>query len=243
MNLIIVAASSHAAIAHRWSSLTAHWPLSSVKPAFIIDGAVSPELSATLPSDSIVQNTSAGCVCCLGGPVLRTALTGLIRQHRPEQCFLIGGSQAQLAGMADATDSPLLTDHLRLQALVWAGDLQIQSQWLDQQREAASLDLTTLAIQPMANGELSSIVWPRHVCFDRQRLQQTLSKLVAPCRCYLDVKTARAWYRVCADQGQWQWRQSYWRLSTRLVFSDSLASTQLATLRNAIEDCQTVSPI
>jgi hypothetical protein len=234
--VIIVGALDQAALIPHWRALQKTFlPTATQKSALIVDGSLSPELAALIPTNFALESVSAGCLCCLGGPVLKTVVARLLRQHRPDWLWILASPQAQLSALADAIDSPLLQAHVQLRAIAWLGNGQSPLPWHQQQLEAASYGP---GVPKPAN---PAAQWETQVVFDRAQVKERLNAIAAPTGCYIDIKTARAWYRASAEQGVWQWRESDWRLYSRLVCEQRTSRQVILQIQAAINDCQTVS--
>ncbi len=65
-------------------------------------------------------SVGAACLCCIGGPVLRTQIIRCLRQDQPQRIVIVGGLAAQLSAIVDALLTPTLHDHIKLDQVLWA---------------------------------------------------------------------------------------------------------------------------
>ncbi|TJZ77414.1 CobW family GTP-binding protein [Chitiniphilus eburneus] len=79
-----------------------------------IDGAT---LSAA--GDNLnVAEVPGGCICCTTSPMLRTALTRLVRERRPDRILIEPSGLGHPAGIVDLLRDPLLAKAFSLRAVV-----------------------------------------------------------------------------------------------------------------------------
>lgn len=61
----------------------------------------------------------AGCICCVGGPALRTEVVRTLRQFKPAHLVVVASTDARLDKLADALLQPTLAPHLELQEIAY----------------------------------------------------------------------------------------------------------------------------
>jgi hypothetical protein len=236
--VVIIGAHSQAALLAQWAQLTARFSTPS-RPltALIVDGVLAPPLAALVPPAVLIESVSVGCLCCQGGPVLKTVLARVLRQlktrNQPCAVWILGGPQSKLARLADAIDSPLLSRQFNLTALVWVPGSLLQ----------ATADQVEAASESLAGNETPKmqIQWPRHQVFSRLLLKAQLDTTPSVNEVFLDIKTERAWYRIESVEGRWRWRESQWRLCSRLVSEVAVPNELLEQIRKTIDASLMVS--
>jgi hypothetical protein len=236
--VVIIGAHSQDALLEHWVQLTARFntparPLT----ALIVDGVLAPPLAALVPSAALIESVSVGCLCCQGGPVLKTVLARVLRQlkmrNQPCAVWILGSPQSKLARLADAIDSPLLSQQYNLTALVWVPGSSQQ----------APADQIEAASESLLGNETPKLQfqWPRHQVFSRLRLKTQLDITPGVNEVFLDIKTERAWYRIESFEGRWHWRESQWRLCSRLVSKAAVQNELVVQIRKTIDASQMVS--
>lgn len=78
-----------------------------------IDGAVLADDGAVA-----VKEIAGGCVCCVAGPALRTALVQILRQQRPDRLFVEPTGLAHPAAIVDLLRSPGLVEHVEARGVI-----------------------------------------------------------------------------------------------------------------------------
>jgi G3E family GTPase len=77
-----------------------------------IDGAVLSE------SGLAVKEIAGGCVCCVAGPALRSALVEILRKTRPDRLFVEPTGLAHPAAIVDLLRSPGLAEHVEVRGVI-----------------------------------------------------------------------------------------------------------------------------
>ena len=182
----------------------------------------------------VVQPILAGCACCLGGPVLKTAVAKAIRTHRPQHLWIVGGHSALLSGLADALKSPFLDHAISVTRMVWVANLGLkQSDWFEQ-AECATMIVNPhlVKVDPrhhpwVAHTEPNNSTtgspnhyWPSDALFDRKALHLLFKSLneVATIKSAISgiFRTERTHYYGASLGAEVVWRDTSWRLDSRL---------------------------
>jgi hypothetical protein len=85
----------------------------------LYDGAYAAHLPIK-PGNVQFESAGAACLCCIGGPVLRTQIIRCLRQDQPQRFVIVAGLAAQLSAIVDALLTPLLQEHIKVDQVVWA---------------------------------------------------------------------------------------------------------------------------
>ena len=235
----------------------AHYPQRQL--AVLWDGNVPPFLSNQLGKVP-VQTLLAGCVCCVGGPVLKTAIVKVLRTIQPDTLWIVGGPTALLAAMADAVQSPLLALHIKVVETVWLALSGSPSSYAFEQIECATVGVnTSLLIScepshpwaprfsvPKIVNNSADHVWPTDVLFDRKLLLDAFKRIseVATINSQIDgiFRTQRTHYYGASIDKSVTWRETSWRIDSRIKLTTVNAQTivpTLHTLREQFEACRT----
>ncbi len=159
-----------------------------------------------------IEATNAGCLCCLGGPVLKTELIRALRKHQPEKVLIIAGIHAQLSALADAIQSPLLETVVQLNELVWITQSDLEdsagsdssrfSLWAkNRQCCTAHVIVKPKAHELTIHSQLSIysdafVLWScsSAIKFSRTTVIDQLGRLVFPNDIEFVLRTERDWY-------------------------------------------------
>ena len=212
----------------------------------------------------VVQPILAGCACCLGGPVLKTAVAKAIRTQRPQHLWIVGGPSAMLSGLADALKSPLLDQAISVTRMVWVANLGLkQSDWFEQ------IECATKIVNPhliqfdpkhhpwVAHAEPNNSTsgsldhyWPNEALFDRKALQLLFKSLneVTTIKSGISgiFRTQRTHYYGASQGVDMVWRDTSWRLDSRLRIEKPrepiivpTTQTELQAIITQFNDCRT----
>ena len=207
-----------------------------------------------------VQSLLAGCVCCIGGPVLKSAIVKDLRNDRPDKLWIVGGATALLSAMADAVQSPLLAAHIKVSQTVWLGQSAASSKHVFEQIECATDGVNTnihnlsVPVHPWALGlnqanaddKSYDYLWPTEALFDRKMVLSTLRTVceVTTINYRIDglFRTLRTHYYGASVDAGLTWRDTSWRIDSRIrltgLDSKEIVVT-LNTLREQLEACRT----
>ena len=234
--------------------------------AVIWDGDLQPPALSRLGTVA-VQTLLAGCVCCVGGPVLKSAIVKILRTSQPNILWIIGGPSAMLSAMAQAVQSPLLATHIIVAQTVWLAQPGSSANHAFDQIECASLGVNTnllsfdvathpwvpqAALRNPANlaGQRASQgadqLWSADAIFDRKMVLSVFENFseVITIKYRLDgiFRTQRDHYYGASVNGNLNWRDTSWRLDSRMrltaVDTKTIVVT-LQTLREQFEACRT----
>jgi hypothetical protein len=118
------------------------------RTSVLYDGAYADHLP-TKPSNVQFESAGAACLCCIGGPVLRTQIIRCLRQDKPQRIVVVGGLAAQLSAIVDALLTALLREHIKVDQVVWAQSNDVQP-WVSTNSVAYS------AVNSFANSQLEA---------------------------------------------------------------------------------------
>ena len=227
--------------------------------AVLWDGKVHPFAFNQLGSVP-VQSLLAGCVCCVGGLVLKTAIVKVLRAIKPDTLWIVGGSTALLSAMADAVQSPLLAMHIKVVETAWLVLPGSPPSHTFEQIECASvgvntnlLDVNALThpwvprfIEPKPDEYSVDHLWPADALFDRKLLLATFKKIseVTTIKGRLDgiFRTQRTHYYGASIDKSVTWRETSWRIDSRIKLTATDTKKivpTLQTLREQFEACLT----
>ena len=236
------------------------------KLAVIWDGDLQTS-SLNRLSGVAVQTLLAGCVCCVGGPVLKSAVVKVLRMTAPDRLWIIGGPSALLSAMAQAVQSPLLAIHATVEQMVWLaqpGSLKnFEFDQIECANTAVNTDLLTIEAptHPWAlvygdKDPVNSVsqngaayveyFWPVDALFDRKMVQSTFKSIseVTTINGRLDglFRTQRTHYYGASHGTNVIWRHTSWRIDSRIRLTGVDAQrivVTLQTLREQFESCRT----
>jgi hypothetical protein len=219
--------------------------LPSERELVLFEGVVPDWLASVCLLNKIpIQAIHAGCLCCLGGPVLKIQLIRAVRQFKPLSVLIVAGTQAALPAVADALQTPLLETAFNLSSLIWVNTFALAD--LKQGKSALSkhqLDnwgactacvvvnsaLATVNVHIKVSELFDSVVlatWANTFRFKRQQVPQVLQSAHWPKGLVLIFRTQREWYRLGGSHvGQnlpgTTLIQSNWRLDSQLIYRDT----------------------
>jgi hypothetical protein len=197
----------------------------------------------------VVQAIHAGCLCCLGGPVLKTELIRAVRKFKPLSVLIVAGTQAALPAVADALQTPLLETAFSVTALYWLASFEkadlfdakpsLSKRQLDN-REACTAYVTVnhlkgkVTIHSKVSDSFDTTVvatWANSMRFVRKEILETLGKTQWPAGLAFVFRTQREWYRFSGPVTEQKplyssLKQSNWRTNSQLIYQDPTSRNQ-----------------
>jgi hypothetical protein len=187
-----------------------------------------------------IQSVFAGCLCCLGGPVLKTELIRAARIHRPKSVLIIAGVQAELTALADALQTPLVETAFKVDQLYWVSTFeQIDTNQANSELSRRQLDnlaacSTHVIVNPIncsvnVHSKVSELldtrllaIWSNECRFERKHVIRALGQSGLPANITFVFRSAREWYRLTgSDQLERSsspvLEQSNWRINNQLI--------------------------
>jgi hypothetical protein len=192
----------------------------------------------------VVQAIHAGCLCCLGGPVLKTELIRAARKYKPLSVLIVAGSQAALPAVADALQTPLLETSFSVTALYWLASFEkadlfdansrLSKRQLDNWEACTAYVLVnpskskvTIHSKVSESIDTTAIAsWSSSVRFVRKEVLEILGKTQWPAGLVFVFRTQREWYRFEGPKTEHErsissLKQSNWRIDSHLIFQGS----------------------
>jgi hypothetical protein len=238
---IAIVAAQAPDLLERWLTTRATVP----SELMLFEGAVPNWLTEHCRQHQInVQAVHAGCLCCLGGPVLKTELIRAVRKYQPLQVIIVTGIKASLSAVADALQTPMLETRFQLNQLFWLAGFE-QHDPNTTKTELTKRELDNMAacsrfVLPNCVGantgghskasefvdSLVLSVWDPLIRFNRQRVLDSLIETEWPSNLTFIFRSQRDWYRLSRSDGEQnaRWaalRQSNWRLNSQLIVSET----------------------
>ncbi len=225
----------------------------------LFEGEVPPWLAKHCEQHEIVvQAIHAGCLCCLGGPVLKTELIRAVRRYTPLSVLIVAGTQAALPAVADALQTPLLESAFRVTDLYWLASFekadlfdantQLSKRQLDNWEACTAYVLVNrseskVIIHSKVSESTDTTViasWANSVRFGRKEVLETIGKSQWPAGLVFVFRTQRDWYRFGGLETESEptfssLKQSNWRISSQLIWQGPMFRNS-ATLDNLLAD-------
>lgn len=214
----------------------------------------------------VVQAIHAGCLCCLGGPVLKTELIRAVRKYKPLSVLIIAGTEAALPVVADALQTPLLESTFSVSDLYWLASFEevdlfdantrLSKRQLDNWQACTAYLLVNqskskVTIHSKVSESIDTAViasWANSMRFVRKEVLETLDKLQWPAGLAFVFRTQREWYRYSGpisiqEPSFLSLKQSNWRINSQLIYQGpmfrnkaALDNLQNVTITNQIND-------
>jgi hypothetical protein len=197
----------------------------------------------------VVQAIHAGCLCCLGGPVLKTELIRAVRKYKPLGVLIVAGTQATLSAVADALQTPLLESAFTVTDLYWLASFE-KTDLFDVNKRLSKRQLdnceacTVYAAVNHAKGKVTihskvseffdtTVIasWVSSVRFGRKEVLETLDTTQWPAGLVFVFRTQREWSRFGGPVTEHEpsfskVKQSNWRINSHLIYQGSTSQNQ-----------------
>jgi hypothetical protein len=213
-----------------------------------------------------IQAVHAGCLCCLGGPVLKTELIRAVRKYQPLNVLIVTGTQATLSAVTDALQTPMVETAFHLIQLFWLTAFEqidpsetktkLSKREFDNLASCSTVVLVNRSLRQMGGHSKASefvdnevlATWPSEIRFNRQHVLDLLNKTDWPSGLDFVFRSQRDWYRFSrsnpVENAQCTTlRQSNWRLNSQLISRETFgqnisdqAKLQIAAIIRQIND-------